>query len=57
MARNVKTTKTPEQRRAEAEELQATIAEQVEALRVLQSSFGQGFFLARPAAARLPQGS
>ncbi|MFD0760434.1 ArdC family protein [Arthrobacter ulcerisalmonis] len=33
MARNVKTTKTPEQRRAEAEELQATIAEQVEALR------------------------
>jgi diguanylate cyclase (GGDEF)-like protein len=27
-------------------------AEQVEALRVLQSSFGQGFFLARPAAAR-----
>ena len=32
-------------------------AEQVEALRVLQSSFGQGFFLARPAAARIPQGS
>jgi diguanylate cyclase (GGDEF)-like protein len=27
-------------------------AEQVEALRVLQSSFGQGFFLARPEAAR-----
>jgi diguanylate cyclase (GGDEF)-like protein len=27
-------------------------AEQVEALRILQSSFGQGFFLARPAAAR-----
>jgi len=26
-------------------------AEQVEALRVLQSSFGQGFFLARPEAA------
>jgi diguanylate cyclase (GGDEF)-like protein len=30
-------------------------AEQVEALRVLQSSFGQGFFLARPAAAEIPQ--
>jgi EAL domain-containing protein (putative c-di-GMP-specific phosphodiesterase class I) len=30
-------------------------AEQVEALRVLQSSFGQGFFLAKPAAAKLPQ--
>jgi EAL domain-containing protein (putative c-di-GMP-specific phosphodiesterase class I) len=30
-------------------------AEQVEALRVLQSSFGQGFFLARPAAAEQPQ--
>ena len=27
-------------------------AEQVEALRVLQSSFGQGFYLARPEAAR-----
>jgi EAL domain-containing protein (putative c-di-GMP-specific phosphodiesterase class I) len=27
-------------------------AEQVEALRVLQSLFGQGFFLARPEAAR-----
>jgi len=27
-------------------------AEQVEALRILQSSFGQGFFLARPEAAR-----
>jgi EAL domain-containing protein (putative c-di-GMP-specific phosphodiesterase class I) len=32
-------------------------AEQVEALRVLQSSFGQGFFLARPAAAQLPHGA
>ena len=30
-------------------------AEQVEALRLLQSSFGQGFFLAKPAAAKLPQ--
>jgi EAL domain-containing protein (putative c-di-GMP-specific phosphodiesterase class I) len=30
-------------------------AEQVEALRVLQSSFGQGFFLAMPAAAEQPQ--
>lgn len=33
MARKIKSTKTPEQRRAEAEALQATIAEQVEALR------------------------
>ena len=30
-------------------------AEQLEALRELQSSFGQGFFLARPAAAQVPQ--
>ncbi len=33
MARTVKTTKTPEQRRAEAEQLHITITEQVEALR------------------------
>lgn len=33
MARTVKNTKTPEQRRAEADELQAKIADQVEALR------------------------
>ncbi len=33
MARKITSTKSPEQRRAEAEELQATIAEQVEALR------------------------
>ena len=30
-------------------------AEQVEALRALQSSFGQGFYLAKPAAVALPQ--
>lgn len=48
MARTVKNTKSPEERRAEAEALQATIAEQVEALRESETwarflTFAQSF--------------
>lgn len=48
MARKIKTTKTPEQRRAEAEALHATIAEQVEELRSSEAwtrflTFAQAF--------------
>lgn len=48
MARKIKTTKSPEERRAEAEGLHATIAEQVEELRTSEAwsrflTFAQAF--------------